>query len=130
MTSRMALVAPTTIVVPRRGPSVPSLILTHLVLAIAAFLFGPTIYKQFLPSKLTMFAAWGVHDVGALYPAWAAQHPGLCPTALDLVEGHRVPVVDPWGHMMTVQCAADGITVRSAGEDGELDTDDDIRWPR
>ena len=124
----MSLAAPTTIVVHQRGASAQSLILAHLLLGVGAFLFGPTIYKQFLPSKMTMYARWHAADIGNLYPAWAEQHPGQCPTVADLVPDDPRGGVDLWGHAMTVQCTDRGVAILSAGEDGEPDTDDDIRW--
>jgi general secretion pathway protein G len=37
---------------------------------------------------------------------------------------------DPWGQPYEYRIDGDRSTLRSFGEDGQPDTDDDLRWPR
>jgi hypothetical protein len=37
---------------------------------------------------------------------------------------------DPWGRLYEYRIDGDRFTLRSLGEDGARDTDDDVRWPR
>lgn len=49
-----------------------------------------------------------------------------CPTLSVLSLRHEDDQADPWGSRFRIQCSADGIRVRSPGQDGKLGTDDDI----
>jgi len=71
------------------------------------------------------------------YPAWRADHPGAaCPRRLSDLDAYRTQEgevdVDPWGRRLELRCGpdlpggADGVWVRSAGEDGRFGTGDDI----
>ena len=68
-------------------------------------------------------------------PMWAVEHPGQrCPVSISELAPFRNSrsVNDPWGHPIDVVCGTSlssgrfAVWARSAGPDGELDTDDDI----
>jgi len=67
------------------------------------------------------------------YPAWLTDHPDRpCPPSLAALlpyESSR-SAMDPWDTTYTLICRDVGITVVSAGGDGKLGTDDDIRSDR
>jgi hypothetical protein len=70
------------------------------------------------------------------YPAWAIEHPQReCPGSLQELDAysngpsqHR----DAWGHPLELRCGrglpepTHGVWIRSAGPDGEFDTEDDL----
>lgn len=69
------------------------------------------------------------------YPSWSSEHPDFpCPRSLhDLAEYMNADDSrDAWGNQLEVRCGSGlptgvkGMWVRSAGEDGRFDTDDDL----
>ncbi len=60
------------------------------------------------------------------YPPWADRHPGRCPTATEL----GGDAVDGWGDKLELSCDRGQFRVRSNGEDGRANTDDDLRIAR
>jgi len=69
------------------------------------------------------------------YPAWSAAHPELlCPRSLHELADYmnEGDSRDTWGHPIEFRCGpvlpdgAKGIWVRSAGEDAQFDTEDDL----
>lgn len=70
------------------------------------------------------------------FPQWAAAHPDrACPERLADLDEYMSgsPTKDPWGRGYRMRCGANlpagakGLGVVSAGEDGKLDTADDIK---
>lgn len=64
------------------------------------------------------------------YPAWFEQHPEMtCPASLDDLDDWMgaTHIRDPWGRKYVWSCSWAGMVVRSAGEDGHIGTEDDIR---
>ena len=69
------------------------------------------------------------------YPMWAAAHPDKqCPDKIeDLDEYVDGGHVDPWGNPYVMMCGANlppgakGLAIQSAGPDGKLGTDDDVK---
>ncbi len=66
---------------------------------------------------------------------WQADNKGIgCPSISQLryddVLETGVRTADPWGERFRVVCADGQVTVSSAGRDGELGTQDDVRVPR
>jgi len=66
---------------------------------------------------------------------WQADNAGVgCPSITQLKVDHalddRIRTADPWGERFRVFCNSGQVTVRSAGRDGELGTQDDVRVPR
>jgi hypothetical protein len=69
------------------------------------------------------------------YPMWAVEHPQCeCPgSLLELDRYMNEPFHrDVWGHPLELRCGRDlpastyGFRIRSAGPDGEFDTEDDL----
>ena len=66
-------------------------------------------------------------------PRWTLENPDrVCPTLSDLRAHVPGTGRDPWGGWYWITCDTPDlrIIVGSAGEDGQLDTDDDIRSDR
>lgn len=63
-----------------------------------------------------------------------------CPSIGDLIDARELDedsilneegeADDPWGNPYDIQCSGDNVVVTSSGEDGELNTDDDISTRR
>lgn len=65
---------------------------------------------------------------------WQADNAGVgCPSISQLRKDDaldpRVRTSDPWGERFRVFCGDGQVTVRSAGRDGRLGTQDDVRVP-
>lgn len=64
---------------------------------------------------------------------WQQDNPGECPTLSQLMYDNRLErdalVEDPWGSRYRVVCEGELLTVLSSGQDGRVDTADDIRIP-
>jgi len=64
----------------------------------------------------------------------AASASAGCPTITELIEAHRLDddarVEDAWGNRFRIACDAKGLRVLSAGPDGRLGTEDDLRFTR
>lgn len=61
---------------------------------------------------------------------WRATHDDSCPSHEVLVRDRMIDEnkgpEDPWGTRLSITCADDAITVRSAGPDRKLGTSDDV----
>jgi hypothetical protein len=69
------------------------------------------------------------------YPIWATAHPDrACPDRLADLDDYMggADGIDPWGGRYQFACGPSvrGLWVRSAGEDGMYNTDDDVRSDR
>ena len=75
-----------------------------------------------------------VEDAGRIkraVEAWQQDNGEGCPTISQLIHEKRLDdsarTDDPWGERYRVRCSGSEITVFSPGEDGKVNTDDDIR---
>jgi len=68
-------------------------------------------------------------DAVAAAAADDATYSGRCPTSAQ-IDSEGVATTDPWGRHLRITCTDAGTKATSAGEDGELDTADDIEAVR
>ena len=75
----------------------------------------------------------GARTMRSAANAWRAEHPGECPTPVQLRDARFIErgasLEDAWGTPYTIDCAADDVTVVSAGPDKQPSTPDDLRDP-
>ena len=127
-----------------RGQAGMTMLEILIVLAILAlvmgFLLGPKILDMFGQSKKTL-AGPMVDDMASKYALWSQNNMGKqCPdNILELAKfTNKEDAKDPWGREMIMVCgdsAPEGVPNRfgiiSMGEDGKMDTTDDIKsWDR
>jgi hypothetical protein len=93
-----------------------------------------------VPRVMTGFATESKSEVSTLmvrklafeaFPQWASvHHMDSCPASLDdlAIYTNDISTLDAWGKPLEMKCGPwiRGIYVRSAGEDGQFDTPDDI----
>jgi type II secretory pathway pseudopilin PulG len=111
-----------------------------IVLAILALIMGlvvgPRVMKMFGQSKNDIAKATAKSIAYEAYPQWSTAHPGKqCPDTIgDLAEFvNDSKMQDPWGGQFIFLCGATmpqgqrGVLVISPGEDGKLNTADDVK---
>lgn len=127
----------------RRGQRGMTILEIMIVLAIIAlvmgFLVGPKIMKMFGESKVDTTKLMLKEYAEEAYPLWQRKNGNKCPTALsDLNEytnrktnkDGKPDINDAWGNPMALVCppppGARGIGVVSPGDDGKMDSSDDL----
>lgn len=72
-----------------------------------------------------------VRNIGTVAEAYLLQHgAGSCPT-IDVLRDAGIlrrggTTDDPWGHPFRIECGEAEVNVRSAGPDGQMESEDDI----
>src|SRR5262245_29624472 len=125
----------------QRGMTIIEIMIVLAIIALVmGFLVGPKVMKMFGESKVDITKLQLKEYSDQAYGLWARNNPGkACPAALgDLNEytnrkqskDGKADVADAWGNDMVMRCppppGATGIGVVSAGEDGKIDTGDDL----
>jgi hypothetical protein len=96
---------------------------------------APRMCRTFTPSSFEVTRLRLKRAAYEGFPVWSAEHPDLpCPRSVRVLmdEIGGATTLDAWGHPMDFRCGSDlppgvrGIWIRSAGPDGEFDTDDDL----
>ena len=117
------------------------LIVLAILALVMGFLIGPRVMEMFGQSKKTLAGPMVDEYASKAYPLWSRDNVGKqCPESLqDLAKyTNKEDPKDPWGNELLMVCgdsAPEGVPnhfgVISKGEDGKLDTPDDIKsWER
>ena len=100
------------------------MVIMALVATAAGFAIIPQLNKAKV--KQTSTDAKSIASAAELY---MAEHDN-CPTVAELVSEKILAKdknqVDAWGNDFTIECDSDGATVRSAGPDEQMGSEDDI----
>lgn len=102
-----------------------------IIMALIATAVSLAILPQFKKAKIkqTRTDATTVRSAASLY--FADSTSGDCPTVADLVSSHDldkgVRTTDAWDHDFQINCDGDNVTVVSAGPDGQMGDQDDIK---
>ncbi len=100
------------------------MVIMALVASVAAFAIMPQVKKSKI--KQTMSDSKAISAAAEMY---LAEHKD-CPTVGKLVEekilDKKKKTKDAWDNDYTIECDDDGATVKSAGPDGQMGTEDDI----
>jgi general secretion pathway protein G len=100
-----------------------------VIMALVATAAGFAILPQLKKAKIkqTSGDAKAVASAAELY---MSDKDG-CPTVQDLISekilDQKKNTKDAWGHDFSIECDQDGVTVRSAGPDGQMGSEDDIQ---
>ena len=100
-----------------------------VIMALVATAAGFAILPQLRKAKIkqTSGDAKAVASAAELYMS----DKDSCPTVQELITekilDQKKNTKDAWGHDFSIECDQDGVTVRSAGPDGQMGSEDDIQ---
>ena len=100
-----------------------------VIMALVATAAGFAILPQLKKAKIKQTSA-DAKAVASAAELFVAEHQN-CPSMNDLV-GEKIldknrNTKDAWGNDFSIECDEDGVTVRSAGPDGRIGSEDDIQ---
>jgi general secretion pathway protein G len=113
----------------RAGMTLIEIMIVMVIMALVATAAGFAIIPQLNKAKIkqTSTDAKSIASGAELY---MAEHDD-CPSVQDLVTEKILAkdknTVDAWGNDFTIECDEDGATVRSAGPDEQMGSEDDIQ---
>ena len=115
----------------RAGMTLVEIMIVVIIMALIATAVGVAVLPQLRRARedATRSDAQQVQSAAVLY---LGQEPGAeCPTVADLTEAGVLDrtrrTTDAWDHEFVIECEGDDIYVMSAGADGQMGTEDDIR---
>jgi general secretion pathway protein G len=115
----------------RRGMTLVEIMIVVIIMALIATAVGVAVLPQLRRARedQTRSDAQQVQSAAVLY---LGQEPGAdCPSVADLSEAGVLDrtrrTTDAWDHDFVLECEGDDIWVLSAGADGQMGTEDDIR---
>lgn len=115
----------------RRGMTLVEIMIVVIIMALIATAVGVAVLPQLRRARedATRSDAQQVQSAAVLY---LGQQPGAdCPTVAELVEAGVIDrtrrTTDAWDHDFVIECDGDSIIVVSAGADGQMGSEDDIR---
>lgn len=115
----------------REGMTLVEIMIVVIIMALIATAVGIAVVPQMRRARenQTRSDAAQVQSAAVLY---LGQDPGAdCPTVEDLVEAGVLDrtrrTTDAWGNAFSIECEGDDVYVVSAGADGQMGTEDDIR---
>jgi general secretion pathway protein G len=114
----------------REGMTLVELMIVVIIMALIATAVGvavlPNINKARIKSTKT-----DAQQVRAAVTLWLSDNPGKCPSIQDLIEGGVLDksrrTADAWDRPFKIECEGEDLNVTSAGPDGEMGSEDDIR---
>jgi general secretion pathway protein G len=113
----------------REGMTLIEIMVVMVIMALVATAAGFAILPQLRKAKIkqTSSDAKAIASASELY---LSEHDN-CPTTQELLSDKIIDknknTKDGWGNEFQIECDADGVTVRSAGPDGQMGTEDDIQ---
>jgi hypothetical protein len=95
------------------------------IFLVLLFFFGMAMFSMFTMGWPAVATLGGIEEANRKIVSYEAAHAGALPTDVD---GDKViaPAQDGWGHTLHFRRKGSGYEIRSAGQDGILDTPDDI----
>jgi general secretion pathway protein G len=117
----------------REGMTLIEIMIVVIIMALIATAVGVAVLPQFGKAKEKKAET----DVGTIKQAalsYLLSGGEGCPTVDDLIDARELDAdtepTDPWGNEYDIVCDGDSVVVTSSGEDGELDSEDDISTRR
>ncbi len=115
----------------REGMTLVEIMIVVIIMALIATAVGVAVLPQLRRARedQTRSDAQQVQSAAVLY--FGQQPSADCPTVADLMEEGLLDrsrrTTDAWDHDFVIECEGDDIWVLSAGADGQMGTEDDIR---
>jgi len=113
----------------QQGMTLIEIMIVLVIIGMIAGAVGFAVLPQLAKAKIktTRTAAKAVSGAAEI---WIADHGG-CPTVSDLIEDKILntnqTTKDAWDHDFSIDCDGDGPVASSAGPDGQMGNDDDVR---
>lgn len=115
----------------REGMTLVEIMIVVIIMALIAGGVAAAVLPQLARARITQTRsdALSVQSAAVMY---LAQEPGAdCPTVDELVETSMLDrsrrVKDAWDRDFVIECEGNDILVSSAGPDGQMGTEDDVR---
>ena len=113
----------------RRGFTLIEIMIVMVIMALVATAAGFAIIPQLNKAKIKQTSA-DAKAIASASELYMAEH-DTCPSVADLVSDKILAkdknTQDAWGNDFTIECDEDGATVRSAGPDEQMGSEDDIQ---
>jgi len=115
----------------RAGMTLVEIMIVVIIMALIATGVAVAVMPQLERAKIRDTQT-GVAAVRGATEMYLADSPGNdCPSVEDLVEGgflnSNTRTTDAWDNEFSIECDGTEVTVTSAGPDGQMGTEDDIR---
>jgi len=113
----------------REAMTLIEIMVVMVIMALVATAAGFAIVPQITKARIKQSSA-DAKAVSAGAELWLTEH-DECPS-IDELLGEKIldknkNTKDAWGNAFTIECNEDGATVRSAGPDEQMGTEDDIQ---
>lgn len=110
------------------GMTLIEVMIVMVIMALVATAAGFAVMPQLIASRRKQ-AAIDARTIQQMAVAYQVEYDG-CPTVQDLLDkqimSSSTTRTDPWGNPYGIECEDAEPTVRSAGQDEQMGTDDDI----
>jgi general secretion pathway protein G len=113
----------------REGMTLIEIMVVMVIMALVATAAGFAILPQLRKAKIKQTSG-DAKAIASACELYLSEHDD-CPTTQTLVSEKILDknknTKDGWGNEFAIECDQDGVTVRSAGPDGQMGTEDDIQ---
>jgi general secretion pathway protein G len=113
----------------REAMTLIEIMVVMVIMALVATAAGFAILPALKRAKIKQTSG-DAKAVASAAELWLSDHDN-CPTVQELVTekilDQKKNTKDSWGHDFSIECDQDGVTVRSAGPDEQMGTQDDIQ---
>lgn len=110
------------------GMTLIEIMIVVVIMALIATAVGVAVLPQFGKAKTNLVKS-NVSAIAHGVESYILNGGEGCPSVQQLIEEKEVKMedpTDPWGNEYEIECNGDEISVRSAGADGEFETEDDV----
>jgi general secretion pathway protein G len=113
----------------REAMTLIEIMVVMVIMALVATAAGFAILPQLRKAKIKQTSG-DAKMVASAAELYLSEHDN-CPTVQELITDKTLDqkrnTKDAWAHDFSIECDQDGVTVRSAGPDGQMGTEDDIQ---
>lgn len=114
----------------REGMTLIEIMIVVIIMALIATAVGVAVLPRLQKARVET-ARTDIQNIRSALTLWEADNPGgQCPSVADLTENGYIDrqksVTDPWDNEYHIECTGSDFVVTSAGEDGQMGTEDDV----